>query len=82
MEEKIGTRVNHNRVDEVLASGVDTVATACPFCTIMLNDGVNDRDAADKVKVINVPELVARTMKRKKEIEGASATAPAVPAGN
>ena len=36
MEEKIGTRVNHNRVDEILASGADTVATACPFCTIML----------------------------------------------
>jgi Fe-S oxidoreductase len=77
MEEKIGTRVNHNRVDEVLASGVDTVATACPFCTIMLNDGVNDRDAADKVKVINVSELVAKTMKRKKELEGAVVPPPA-----
>ncbi|MES1158236.1 MAG: (Fe-S)-binding protein [Haliangium ochraceum] len=70
MEEKIGTRVNHNRVDEVLASGVDTVATACPFCTIMLTDGVNDRNAAEKVQVVNVSELVARSMKRKREIEG------------
>ncbi|MEA2698111.1 MAG: hypothetical protein QOI66_2382, partial [Myxococcales bacterium] len=65
MEEKIGTRVNHNRVDEVIASGADTVATACPFCTIMLHDGVQDRDAAEKVTVINVSELVAKTMKRK-----------------
>jgi Fe-S oxidoreductase len=73
MEEKIGTRVNHNRVDEVIASGADTVATACPFCTIMLHDGVQDRDAAEKVTVINVSELVAKTMKRKKEIEGAVA---------
>lgn len=71
MEEKIGTRVNHNRVDEVLASGADTVATACPFCTIMLTDGVNDRNAAEKVQVLNVSELVARSMKRKKEIEAA-----------
>jgi Fe-S oxidoreductase len=69
MEEKIGTRVNHNRVDEVIASGADTVATACPFCTIMLHDGVQDRDAADKVQVINVSELVAKTMKRKRELE-------------
>jgi Fe-S oxidoreductase len=46
MEEKIGTRVNHNRTDEILASGADTVATACPFCTIMLRDGVQDRNAA------------------------------------
>ncbi|HET6151116.1 MAG TPA: (Fe-S)-binding protein [Polyangia bacterium] len=69
MEEKIGTRVNHNRVDEILASGASTVATACPFCTIMLNDGVQDRDAGDKVAVLNVSELVAKSMRRKREIE-------------
>ncbi|HEX3696925.1 MAG TPA: (Fe-S)-binding protein [Polyangia bacterium] len=76
MEEKIGTRVNHNRVDEVIASGADTVATACPFCTIMLRDGVQDRDAGEKVAVVNVSELVAKTMKRKKEIEATAAAAP------
>jgi Fe-S oxidoreductase len=76
MEEKLGTRVNHNRVDEVLQSGADTVATACPFCTIMLTDGVNDRNAAEKVQVLNVSELVARSMKRKREIEGAATDAP------
>jgi Fe-S oxidoreductase len=76
MEEKIGTRVNHNRVDEVLASGADTVATACPFCTIMLTDGVNDREAAEKVQVLNVSELVARSMKRKQEIEAAASPPP------
>jgi Fe-S oxidoreductase len=69
MEEKIGTRVNHNRVDEVLASGADTVATACPFCTIMLRDGVDDRAASERVQVINVSELVARSMKRKAQVE-------------
>ncbi|HSS39513.1 MAG TPA: (Fe-S)-binding protein, partial [Polyangia bacterium] len=73
MEEKIGTRVNHNRVDEVLASGASTVATACPFCTIMLHDGVQDRNAGDKVAVLNVSELVAKSMKRRREIEGAPA---------
>jgi Fe-S oxidoreductase len=75
MEEKIGTRVNHNRTDEVIASGASTVATACPFCTIMLRDGVQDRNAADKVQVLNVSELVAKSMKRKREIE----TQPANP---
>jgi Fe-S oxidoreductase len=71
MEEKIGTRVNHNRTDEVIASGASTVATACPFCTIMLRDGVQDRNAGDKVQVMNVSELVAKSMKRKREIESA-----------
>jgi Fe-S oxidoreductase len=72
MEEKIGTRVNHNRVDEALASGADTVATACPFCTIMLKDGVDDRGASEKVQVINVSELVAKSMKRKQQIAAQS----------
>jgi Fe-S oxidoreductase len=72
MEEKIGTRVNHNRTDEVIASGADTVATACPFCTIMLRDGVQDRGAGDKVQVLNVSELVAKSMKRKRELDSTS----------
>ncbi len=75
MEEKIGSRVNHNRVDEVLASGAHTVATACPFCTIMLSDGVQDRNAGDRVQVVNVSELVARSMRRKGELQG-GATLP------
>jgi Fe-S oxidoreductase len=73
MEEKIGTRVNHNRVDEILATGATTVATACPFCTIMLHDGVQDRNAAEKVQVMNVSELVAKSMKRKRELQGGGA---------
>jgi Fe-S oxidoreductase len=71
MEEKIGTRVNHNRTDEIIASGADTVATACPFCTIMLRDGVQDRGAGEKVQVLNVSELVAKSMRRKRELEAA-----------
>ncbi len=74
MEEKIGTRVNHNRTDEVIASGADTVATACPFCTIMLRDGVQDRGAGETIQVLNVSELVAKSMKRKRELEGAPKT--------
>jgi Fe-S oxidoreductase len=71
MEEKTGTRVNHNRVDEILAAKASTVATACPFCTIMINDGVGDRNATEKVQVLNVSELVAKSMVRKREIEAA-----------
>jgi Fe-S oxidoreductase len=77
MEEKTGTRVNHNRTDEIIASGAETVATACPFCTIMLRDGVQDRNAGERVAVLNVSELVAKSMKRKRELEAQAATAPA-----
>jgi Fe-S oxidoreductase len=79
MEEKIGTRVNHNRTDEILASGAETVATACPFCTIMLRDGVQDRNAGDRVQVLNVSELVAKSMKRKRELDGSVGTTTTSP---
>jgi Fe-S oxidoreductase len=46
MEEHIGKRINHTRVDEALATGASTVATACPFCRVMVGDGVNDRSEA------------------------------------
>ncbi|HET9875042.1 MAG TPA: (Fe-S)-binding protein [Mycobacterium sp.] len=46
MEEHIGKRVNHERVDEALATGASSIATACPFCRIMIYDGVGDRQEA------------------------------------
>ncbi|HEY0706953.1 MAG TPA: (Fe-S)-binding protein, partial [Polyangia bacterium] len=76
MEEKIGERVNHNRVDELISTGATTIATACPFCTIMVNDGVNDRGAEEKVQVLNVSEVIARSMVRKRELEGGKPAAP------
>jgi Fe-S oxidoreductase len=42
MEETIGERININRVRELMATGADTVAAACPFCITMLNDGITD----------------------------------------
>ncbi len=69
--------MNHNRTDEIIATGAETVAVACPFCTIMLTDGVKDRNASDRVQVLNVSELVAKSMKRKRELDGAPAPAPA-----
>jgi Fe-S oxidoreductase len=65
MEEKTGTRVNHDRTDEILATDATTVATACPYCTIMIKDAVDDRDAGERVQVKNLSELVAKAMVRK-----------------
>ena len=52
MEETIGKRINHERAEEVIATGVGTVAAACPFCITMLRDGINDRDGQAEVKDI------------------------------
>jgi Fe-S oxidoreductase len=58
MEEREGTRVNNERTDEALALSPDVIGTGCPFCMTMLTDGVKDRDAAERVAVKDIAELV------------------------
>lgn len=57
MEERTGKRINVERVDELLATGADTIAVACPFCMTMMHDGVRARDA--NVEVLDIAEVVA-----------------------
>ncbi len=57
MEEHIGKRINHTRVDEALATGASTVATACPFCRVMVGDGVNDRAEAAGREDVDVRDV-------------------------
>jgi Fe-S oxidoreductase len=67
MEEHIGKRINHERVDEALATGATTVATACPFCRVMVTDGVNDRQEAagrEGVDVRDVAQLLLESVDR------------------
>ena len=67
MEEKIGTRVNVNRADEAIATGASTIAVACPFCSVMLNDAVTVRQqegAAAGVEVKDVATLMLEAAKR------------------
>jgi Fe-S oxidoreductase len=67
MEEHIGKRINHERVDEALATGATTVATACPFCRVMVTDGVNDRAEAagrEDVDVRDVANLLLESLDR------------------
>src|SRR5262249_1697839 len=59
MEEKIGTRVNRNRAEELVKTGADTIAVACPFCNVMMTDGMKDMNKEEEIKVLDVAELVA-----------------------
>ena len=52
MEESIGKRINHERAQEVIATGATQVAAACPFCITMLNDGIADLEGDVEVKDI------------------------------
>ena len=51
MEEKLGTRINLNRVDEAIATGAEEVAVGCPFCRVMVSDGAKGRES--NVEVID-----------------------------
>ena len=62
MEEHEGERVNVNRTDEIIATGVDAVAVACPFCNIMITDGMKQRNVDEKIQVLDVAELVAQSI--------------------
>ena len=55
MEESIGTKVNDERAREALSTGATRIATACPFCYIMLDDGAKAAGAdEDEVKVADL----------------------------
>ena len=58
MEEHEGQRINHRRTEQALALDPAAIATACPFCLIMLRDGVTDLERTD-VAVRDVAELLA-----------------------
>ena len=73
MEEKLGQRVNHRRVDQILAAGdakgerPAKVASGCPFCLIMLDEGVGAKGIQDDLKPVDVLELVAARIGDTKE---------------
>ncbi|HYZ54737.1 MAG TPA: hypothetical protein VE733_14705, partial [Streptosporangiaceae bacterium] len=65
------------RIDEALTLNPDAISTACPYCLVMLGDAVAAKkgagEAKDSLEVIDVAQLLARSVTR----NGAAAGAPA-----
>jgi Fe-S oxidoreductase len=59
MEETRGTRINAERTRQVLETGATTVATACPFCMVMLSDGLAAAEGGSGVAALDVSEVLA-----------------------
>ena len=64
LEEEPDQRVNVNRVEEALDIEVKEIAVSCPFCYVMLDDGLKQKDRDEDVKVLDVAQLVARALPR------------------
>jgi Fe-S oxidoreductase len=68
MEETLGTRVNMNRTDEALGTGATTVAVGCPFCNVMISDGVTARQsegaAGENVQVKDIAVMLLEAVKK------------------
>jgi Fe-S oxidoreductase len=68
MEETIGTRINVNRTKEAVATGADQIAVACPFCRVMLSDGLtaeqSEGNAREEVEVLDVAQMLLAGVKR------------------
>lgn len=62
MEEPPDQRLNTRRTDEVIQAKVDTVATACPYCLSMFEDGLKAREVEESIKAMDLSELVARAL--------------------
>jgi Fe-S oxidoreductase len=60
MEERTGKRINVERVEELLATGADAIAVACPFCMTMMSDGTKAKQS--DVPVLDIAEVVAQRL--------------------
>ena len=65
-EETGARRINHERADQLLAVGTSAIATACPFCMVMVTDGVNARKGDREAKVLDIAEMVEQATRATK----------------
>jgi Fe-S oxidoreductase/nitrate reductase gamma subunit len=51
-------RINQRRLDDVIASGADVVATACPYCLLMFDDAIRTKGLGDRIRVMDIAEIL------------------------
>ncbi|MFJ6670646.1 (Fe-S)-binding protein [Actinosynnema sp. NPDC091369] len=85
MEERIGKRINLDRVDEALGTAPSKIATGCPFCRVMLTDGVtarqNEGTAGSHVEVVDVAQLLLTSVRRGLALERGDVPTDETPTG-
>ena len=80
MEEKIGSRINMNRTDEAVETGADQIAVGCPFCRVMLSDGLTMKqskdEAREEVEILDVAQMLLASVKGEQATKYAPGGAP------
>ncbi|KGN37329.1 (Fe-S)-binding protein, partial [Knoellia aerolata] len=72
MEEKLGGRINMNRTEEALATGAERIAIGCPFCRVMISDGLTAKQAegvGEDVEVVDVAQMLLAAVRRGQDDE-------------
>jgi Fe-S oxidoreductase len=62
MEETIGRRINVLRVEQALPAAPQVIATACPYCAVMIGDGLKALGRDGEVAALDIAELVAAAL--------------------
>jgi len=62
MDEKIGKRINIQRLEDALTTNPEWIATACPFCVTMFDDAIKDKNMEKDLKIWDIAELVEQAM--------------------
>jgi Fe-S oxidoreductase len=68
-EERTGRRINHLRVEQALEVAPTGVATACPYCLMMFEDGTRAKDVYEALPVADVAELLERATRPNESAE-------------
>ena len=74
MEETVGSRISEMRTEQALETESSVLATACPFCLQMFEDGIKAKEASETIRALDIAELVAQAID-----EGVPAVAPQAP---
>jgi Fe-S oxidoreductase len=62
MEENIGKRINSERFEQLSATGAKTIATACPYCMIMLDDAMKEKGLEEEFEVLDLAQMMLRSI--------------------
>jgi Fe-S oxidoreductase len=86
MEERIGKRINTERIEEALGTNPDTISTGCPYCLVMLGDAISAKkssgEAKESLEVVDVAQLLVRSVRAPAAVGGQpAAAAGGTPAG-